>query len=106
MAVNRPQSVGRYTKDIVYARLAPGVLKELEGRNPRDERGYRKSKHHQWLTHDVGHTALAQHLYAVIGFMHGDDDFPGPINLGNPNEVTVRELAETIHRTYPPSDGR
>ena len=30
--------------------------------------------------------------------MRGDDDFPGPINLGNPSEVTVRELAETIIR--------
>jgi UDP-glucuronate decarboxylase len=24
--------------------------------------------------------------------------FPGPINLGNPSEVTIRELAETVIR--------
>jgi UDP-glucuronate decarboxylase len=35
---------------------------------------------------------------AIIAFMHSKDDFPGPINLGNPNEVTMRELAETIIR--------
>ena len=81
MAVNRPQSVGRYTKDIVYARLAPGVLKELEDRNPRDERGYRKSKHHQWLTDDVGHPALAQHLYAVIGFMRASSSWDSFMRL-------------------------
>ena len=35
---------------------------------------------------------------AIIAFMHCTDDFPGPINLGNPNEVTMLELAETIIR--------
>jgi UDP-glucuronate decarboxylase len=35
---------------------------------------------------------------AFIAFMHSNDDFPGPINLGNPNEVTMRDLAETIIR--------
>jgi P63C domain-containing protein len=68
MKVNRPQVVANYTKDLVYARLAPGILKELEVRNP-IESGRRKAKHHQWLTEDIGHPALAQHLYAVIGLM-------------------------------------
>ena len=31
-------------------------------------------------------------------YMTKDDGFPGPINLGNPTEVTIRELAETIVR--------
>ena len=31
-------------------------------------------------------------------FMKKEDGFPGPINLGNPTEVTIRELAETIVR--------
>jgi hypothetical protein len=74
MKVNRPQVVAKYTRDIVYARLAPGILKELETRNP-IERGHRKAKHHQWLTEDVGHPALAQHLYAVIGLMRISDSW-------------------------------
>lgn len=65
---SRPQIVAYYTKDLVYARLAPGIIEELERRNP-SEHGRRKSKHHQWLTEDVGHPALAQHLYAVITLM-------------------------------------
>jgi P63C domain len=69
MKVNRPSVVGKYTNDLVYERLAPNILQELEERNPKDERGNRKAKHHQWLTEDVGHPALAQHLYAIIGFM-------------------------------------
>ena len=35
---------------------------------------------------------------AIIAFMHCADDFPGPINLGNPNEVTMLELAKAIIR--------
>jgi hypothetical protein len=61
--------MAQYTNDLVYERLAPGILEELQARNPRDEHGRRRHKHHQWLTEDVGHPALAQHLYALIGFM-------------------------------------
>jgi hypothetical protein len=75
MKINRPQAVAGYTKDLVYARLAPGILRELEARNPKDEKGHRKAKHHQWLTEDVGHPALAQHLYAVIGLMRLADSW-------------------------------
>ena len=69
MKINRPQIVANYTKDLVYARLAPGILKELEERNPKDEKGNRRAKHHQWLTEDVGHPVLAQHLHAVTALM-------------------------------------
>lgn len=66
--VNPPQAVAQYTKNLIYERLAPHVLEELEKKNP-VVAGRRVSKHHQWLTDDVGHPALAQHLHAVIGLM-------------------------------------
>jgi len=69
MRVNRPSIVGNYTKNIVYSRLAPGLLKELETRNPLTDTGRRKVKHHQWLTIDIGHPALSEHLAAVIAIM-------------------------------------
>lgn len=69
MKVNRPQVVGKYTNDLVWERLAPGIRAELENRNPKNERGRRAGAHHQWLTEDIGHPALAQHLYALIGLM-------------------------------------
>lgn len=69
MKVNRPQIVGHYTNDLVWERLAPGIREELEKRNPKNERGQRAVKHHQWLTENVGHPALAQHIYALIGLM-------------------------------------
>jgi P63C domain len=72
----RPGIVAQYTKDIVYERLAPGILEELEARNPLNERGRRRARHHQWLTDDIGHPALAQHLYAVMGFMRVARSWP------------------------------
>jgi len=68
-SVNPPQIVGTYTRDIVYRRLAPGIIEELERRNPICGSGGRANKHHQWLTDEIGHPALAQHLYAVIALM-------------------------------------
>ena len=69
MKVNRPSVVGHYTNDIVYDRLAPGVLDELRKINPPDETGHRKHKHHQWLTMDVGHPKLRDHLNGVLALM-------------------------------------
>lgn len=69
-----PPYFGHLTNDIVYKRLAPGVLKELQSRNPRGE-GRRKAKHHQWLSEDVGHPKLLQHLGAVVGLMKISDSW-------------------------------
>jgi hypothetical protein len=67
MKVNRPQVVGHYTNDLVWDRIAPGLRKALEARNPKDEKGRRKFRNPQWLTEDIGDPSLAQHLYALIG---------------------------------------
>ncbi|MEX2671617.1 MAG: UDP-glucuronic acid decarboxylase family protein [Phycisphaeraceae bacterium] len=32
----------------------------------------------------------------IMAMMNGPDDFPGPVNLGNPHEFTIRQLAELI----------
>lgn len=83
----RSPAVAQYTNDLVYERLAPGILEELQTRNPKDERGRRKAKHHQWLTEDVGHPALAQHLYAVVGLMRASSSwqhFMTSLNLAFP----------------------
>ena len=69
MNINRPQVVAHYTNDIVWDRLAPGVRDELEKLNPKDQRGKRKDRHHQWLTEDIGHSSLQRHLNGVIVLM-------------------------------------
>lgn len=35
-------------------------------------------------------------IAGLIGFMNSDDNFTGPVNLGNPDEFTIIELAEKI----------
>jgi len=71
---SRPGVVGKYTNDVVYDRLAPGVLEELRRLNPPNDRGYRRHRHHQWLTEDVGHPALRDHLMGVIALMKATPD--------------------------------
>jgi UDP-glucuronate decarboxylase len=34
----------------------------------------------------------------MIRLMESRDGFPGPVNIGNPVEFTIRELAEVGHR--------
>jgi hypothetical protein len=83
MKINRPQCVANYTKDLVYSRLSPGILKELEARNPPDGTGQRKSKHHQWLTDDIGHPALSQHFLGLLALMRASDTWDQMTRLVN-----------------------
>ena len=72
--VKRTPLVGKLIKDFVCNRLAPGVRQALEAKNPTDERGRRKRKHHQWLTEDVGDPRLREHLASVIALMRAADN--------------------------------
>lgn len=110
--VNPPQVVAYYTKDIVYQRLAPGLLDELERKNP-VEGGRRKSKHTQWLTTDVGHPALAQHLHTVISFMRvvpdgGWDQFMRMLDIAHPkmpeSVQMLKERESAIRMAQPAED--
>lgn len=61
-----PGVVGKWINDIVYERLAPKVLDELRKRNPKNENGNRSHKHFQFLTEEVGHPKLKEHLAGVM----------------------------------------
>lgn len=80
---NHPQIVGSYINDIVYERLAPGILDELQNLNQKDEKGNRKYRHHQFLAPDIGHPALQQHLFAVITLMRASSSWDGFMRLLN-----------------------
>jgi hypothetical protein len=73
--VQRPAYIGRLTNDLVYVRLAPGVLTKLREKNPVIESGRRRHKHHQWLTENVGLPELKEHLKAVVALMRAFDDW-------------------------------
>jgi len=69
--VKRPALIGKLTNNIVYERVAPAVLDpdELKILNPKNEKGHRRHRHHQWLTSDIGHPRLREHIAAVIALM-------------------------------------
>lgn len=68
-ATKRPAYLGKITNNLVYDRLAPGVRDELQRMNPANEKGNRKHRHHQFLTPDMGHPKLREHLAGVISVM-------------------------------------
>ena len=85
--VKRPSVIGHYTNDFVYARLAPGILDELRARNPVQDSGGRRVKHHQWFTPDAGHPRLREHISAVIAIMktcYSWESFKRRLNMAFP----------------------
>ncbi len=83
-----PQYFGHLTNDIIYSRLAPGVLTELKRVVP-IENGRRKKKLHQALTEDVGHPKLLQHLGSVVTLMKI-----------SPIYEEFHEMLDKVHPTY------
>lgn len=84
----RPQVLGHYINDLVYARLAPTILDELRDRNPVLPSGMRKTKHHQWLTPDMGHPALKDHLTGILA-------------LGRASGYSWTVFMRMMNRSYP-----
>jgi hypothetical protein len=89
----RPQYFGHHTNNIVYERLAPGVREELQRTNPRQPNGNRKAKHHQWMTRDIGHPKLREHITKVVVLMQIAKDWQQFItNL----DVVAPRVGETL----------
>jgi hypothetical protein len=79
----RPGVVGRYTTDIIYDRLAPGVREEIERTIPRNAEGKPKGKLHSMLTEDHGHPRLKEHLAAVTALMRASSSWDRFMDLVN-----------------------
>ncbi len=77
LSVKRPSVIGKMTNDIVYSRLAPGILEELRIRTPKDDKGRRKFRFHQWFTDDIGHPKLQEHLLKAMVLMNASNDYHG-----------------------------
>lgn len=73
--VQRPQYFGTLTNDIVYKRLAPGVLAELKKVAERNEAGRPKHKYFQRLTTNRGYPKLNSHLGGVVAIMKLSRDY-------------------------------
>lgn len=69
----RPQYFGVLTNDIVYQRLAPGLLEELKRAAAKDEK---KAHLHRRLTEEVGLPRLKEHLASVTTIMKLSNEYP------------------------------
>lgn len=65
----RPGYTAELTKNLVYRRLAPGVLVELQRVQIRSEKGRPKHTLYQRLTENHGYPRLKEHLAAVVALM-------------------------------------
>lgn len=99
MGKNRYSVVGNYTRDLVFERIAPGLLPELERKSPKDDKGNRPNKLHQWLTKDIGDPMLAQHLHTLVMFQrlaiangHGWQRFVKTVDQVLPKKGSTLEL--------------
>ena len=97
ISVKRPQVIGHYTNDLVYDRIAPGVLAELRGRNPVLPQGWRKNRHHQWFTPEFGHPKLRMHIEGVTALMRASgswESFKRALNRAYPKLDTQLSMPE------------
>jgi hypothetical protein len=85
----RTPHVGKLIKHYIYEQLPKGVLAELERLNPKNHKGNRPRKHHQYLTATTGNVHLDRQINTVITLMRisrnraefeefFDRAFPGP----------------------------
>lgn len=95
--LKKPQFIGHLTNNLVYKRLAPGVLAELRAKNPVRESGRRRHSHHQWLTPNVGHPKLLHHIGKVTALMSISSEWNGFEKLLNKHVP--------IFKHYPLFDG-
>jgi len=86
ISTKKPMIIGKYTNDVVYSRLLPELVDELQNRNPKNESGYRENKHHQCLN-DIGHADLEKHIHGVTALMKCCADW--------------KEFKELLNRVYP-----
>lgn len=88
----RPSFFGGITNDVVYSRLAPELLPELKKAASKAER---KSKLHQWLTGNIGHPRLREHLASIVSIMKlskTPEQFKENVNMIHPRYGDTAQL--------------
>lgn len=80
----KPGFIGTLTNNVVYERLAPEILPELKKAASKAEK---KAKLHQWLTDDIGHPKLREHLASIVTLLKLSDtpqDFKNKVDRIHP----------------------
>ena len=86
-STKRPGVISKWTNDMVYERLAPGVLDELQKLNPTYKSGQRHHKHFQYLSEKVGEPKLRSHFDGLIALAKAAPNW--------------RKFKDMVNRVYP-----
>jgi len=70
----RPGVIGTWTNKLVYDQLPPGVLDALKKQAPKNTKGNRPVRLHQFLTDDIGSPHLATQINQVITLFQLSDN--------------------------------
>jgi hypothetical protein len=82
----RPPFFGKITNNVIYARLAPELLPELKKSARKAEK---RGKLHQWLTNDIEHPKLREHLASIVTLLKLS---------GSPEEF--KSLVDRVHPPF------
>jgi hypothetical protein len=88
----RPGFIGHVTNNVVYDRIAPGLLPELKRLASKEER---KARLHQHLTQDVGHPKLQSHMGSIVTLLklsRSPEDFYSLVDRLHPRFGTTGQL--------------
>ena len=68
MGKSRLSVVANHTTNLTYNRLGPVITEGLIRKTPKNEKGHRPNKPHQWLSDDIGDPMLAMHMRSILMF--------------------------------------
>jgi len=86
-AQKRPSVLGTWTNKYIYERMAPNLLTRLENKNPKTEKGYRKFKHFQFLTDEIGEPRLREFFGGLLALARAT--------------TTWRKYTALVEKAYP-----
>lgn len=88
----RPGFFGHITNEVVYSRLAPDLLPELKKAASKAEK---KTKLHRWLTKEIGHPKLREHLSSIVSILKlskTPKDFIQNVNIVHPRYGETKQM--------------
>ncbi|MFD3261842.1 P63C domain-containing protein [Paenibacillus lentus] len=98
---HRPSVIGKFTNKYIYDLFPQHVMDEIKRRNPKlknDSKSFRRNKHHQYLTTDIGVPQLDNHISKILGVMKLSKDiksFEDNFNIAFEDELIAKEEYES-----------
>ena len=97
----RPSVLGHWTNDLIYSRLAPGLLKQLKIRNAKNEKGFRPHKNFQFLTDEIGEPRLREFFGGLIALAKANTKWKSYISMVN---RAYPKYGDNLTLPFPPDD--